>query len=98
MVLCYLSFCEENVRQSIEAQVNGALDDVCKPLEIDNLFLESVVKVDMIMKDPCCTIPIMEKVFKQRFNCIYPARKTIFTEFANKSSVDSLQLQIDAIA
>lgn len=40
----------------------------------------------------------MVEVFKQRFNGKYPARKTISTEFANKRGVDSLQIQIDAIA
>lgn len=93
----FLSFCEGNVGQSIEAQVNGALDDMCRRLEIVGLSLETVVKVDVLMKDPW-NIPIMEKVFKQRFNGKYPARKTISTEFANKGGVDGLQIQIDAIA
>jgi enamine deaminase RidA (YjgF/YER057c/UK114 family) len=93
----FLSFCEGNVGQSIEAQVNGALDDMCRRLGILGLSLESVVKVDVLMKDPW-NIPIMEKVFNQRFNGKYPARKTISTEFANKGGVDGLQIQIDAIA
>jgi len=93
----FLSFCEGNVGQSIEAQVNGALDDMCRRLGIVGLSLESVVKIDVMMKDPW-NIPIMEKVFKQRFNEKYPARKTISTDFANKGGVDGLQIQIDAIA
>ena len=93
----FLSFCEGNVGQAIEAQVNGALDDMCRRLKIVGLSLESVVKMDVLMKDPW-NIPIMEKVFKQRFNGKYPARKTISTDFAVKGGVDGLQIQIDAIA
>jgi enamine deaminase RidA (YjgF/YER057c/UK114 family) len=89
----FLSFCEGNVGQSNEAQVNGALYDMCRRLKIV-VSLESVVKVDVMMKDPW-NIPIMEKVFQQRFNGKYPARKTISTEFANKSCVDGLQILID---
>jgi enamine deaminase RidA (YjgF/YER057c/UK114 family) len=59
-----LPFCEGNVGQSNETQVNGALDDMCRRLDIVDLSLESVVKVDVMMKD-LCNIPIMEKVFKQ---------------------------------
>lgn len=53
--------------------------------------------MDVKMEDPW-NIPIMEKVSKQRFNGKYPATKTISTEFANKSGVAGLQIQIDAIA
>jgi hypothetical protein len=40
----------------------------------------------------------MEKVFKERFNGNYPARKTIATEFAHRGGADGLQVQIDAVA
>ncbi len=93
----FLSFCVGCIGQSIEAQVNGALDDMCARLEKVRLTLESVVKVDILMKDPW-NIPIMEKVFKERFKGKYPARKTISTEFAHRGGIDGLQIQIDAIA
>ena len=93
----FLSFCVGNIGQSIEAQVNGALDDMSARLESVGLTLEAVVKVDVLMKDPW-NIPIMEKVFKERFKGKYPARKTIGTEFGHKGGMDGLQVQIDAIA
>lgn len=45
--------------KSNEAQVNGAIGDMCRRLEMVGAFLDSVVKVD-VMKDPW-NIPIMEK-------------------------------------
>ncbi len=41
----FLSFCEGNVGQSVEAQVNGALDDMCRRLELAGLSLDAVVKM-----------------------------------------------------
>ena len=93
----FLSFCAGNVGQSVEAQINGALDDMTARLEMIGLTLESVVKVDVMMKDPW-NIPTMEKVFKERFKGVYPARKTISTEFAHRGGENGLQVQIDAIA
>jgi len=93
----FLSFCAGNVGQSVEAQVNGALDDMAARLEKVGLTLESVVKVDVMMKDPW-NIPTMEKVFKERFAGVYPARKTISTEFAHNGGESGLQVQIDAVA
>jgi hypothetical protein len=40
----------------------------------------------------------MERVFKQRFQGKYPARKTVATEFAHRGGEDGLQVQIDAVA
>jgi enamine deaminase RidA (YjgF/YER057c/UK114 family) len=93
----FLSFCEGNVGQSIEAQVTGAIDDMCRRLEMVGLSLESVVKLDVLLQDRK-HIPVMEKVFQQRFNGKYPARKTISNDFANNSGTDGLLIQIDAIA
>ena len=66
-------------------------------LAMVGLTLESVVKVDVMMKDPW-NIPTMEKVFKERFKGAYPARKTISTEFAHSGGEGGLQVQIDAVA
>ncbi|HBL83320.1 MAG: enamine deaminase RidA [Clostridiales bacterium GWF2_38_85] len=93
----FVTFCVGNVGQSIEAQVNGALDNLENRLNLVKLSLNAVVKVDVMMRDPW-NIPIMEQVFKQRFKGGYPARKTISTEFAHNGGVNGLQVQIDAIA
>ena len=93
----FLSFCVGNVGASIEDQVHGALNDMEKRLEKLNLSLCNVVKMDILLRD-VWTIPIMEKVFKERFGGVYPARKTIQTEFAHTGGPDGLHVQIDAIA
>lgn len=93
----FLTFCTGAFGADVETQVNGALDDMSRRLESIGLTLESVVKVDVMMRDPW-NIPAMEKVFQQRFQGKYPARKTIATEFAVKGGENGLQVQIDAIA
>ncbi|MEC0238443.1 hypothetical protein P4H66_00970 [Paenibacillus dokdonensis] len=62
-----------------------------------NLTLESVVKVDVMLRD-VWDIPAMEEVFRRRFKGQYPARKTISTEFAHKGGANGLKVQIDGIA
>ncbi len=93
----FLSFCVGNVGASIEDQVHGALNDMEKRLEKLNLSLSNVVKMDVLLKD-AWNIPIMEMVFKERFGGVYPARKTIQTEFAHVGGPDGLHVQMDAIA
>ncbi|WP_312810226.1 RidA family protein [Sedimentibacter sp.] len=93
----FLNFCVGNVGQSIEAQVHGALDDMENHLKQIGLTLESVVKVDVLLRD-AWNIPIMENVFKERFTGQYPARKTIQTDFAHAGGPEGLHVQIDAIA
>lgn len=55
-----------------------------------NLDLCSVVKVDIIRD--IWNIPIMEKVFKERFKGHYSARKTISTDFAHVGGPDGLHV------
>ena len=93
----FLTFCVGNYGKSLEDQVHGALDNMAARLEKVGLTLDSVVKVDVLMRDPW-DIPIMEKVFKERFNGNYPARKTIGHNFADKGGINGLHIQIDAIA
>lgn len=93
----FLSFCVGNVGQSVESQVEGALDNMSARLKKVNLTLESVIKVDILLRD-VWDIPIMEKVFKQRFKGNFPARKTISTDFAHCGGPDGLKVQIDGIA
>nr|WP_312578025.1 RidA family protein [Sedimentibacter sp.] len=95
--LVFLNFCVGNIGGSIEAQVNGALNNMEDCLKKINLTLDSVVKVDVLLRD-AWNIPVMEKVFKERFKGKYPARKTIETNFAHAGGADGLHVQIDAIA
>lgn len=93
----FLSFCVGNVGQSVEKQVEGALDDMSARLGKLNLTLDSVVKVDILLRD-VWDIPVMEEVFRRRFKGNYPARKTISTEFAHIGGPNGLKVQIDGIA
>lgn len=93
----FLSYCVGNIGKPVEDQVNGALDHMEKRLAEVDLKLSDVVKVDVLMRD-VWNIPIMEKVFKERFRGAYPARKTISTDFAHVGSPDGLHVQIDGIA
>lgn len=92
----FLSFCVGNVGASFEEQVHGAINDMESRLTQINLSLDNVVKMDILLKD-AWNIPIMEKVFKERFKGVYPARKTIQTEFAHMGGPNGLHVQIDAI-
>jgi enamine deaminase RidA (YjgF/YER057c/UK114 family) len=69
--------------ESIDRLASGELDDV--------------VKVDALFRD-IWNIPIMEEVFKKRFNGKYPARKSISTDFAHVGGPNGLEFQIDGIA
>jgi len=93
----FISYCVGNVGQSIENQVNGAIDQLQNRLKSIDLILENVVKVDCMFRD-IWNIPVMEKVFKERFNGKYPARKSIQTNFAHIGGPGGLLFQIDAIA
>lgn len=93
----FLSFCVGNVGQSVERQVEGALDNMAERLAMAGLTLDSVVKLDCLLRD-AWDIPVMEGVFRRRFKGNYPARKTIQTEFAHVGGPSGLKVQIDAIA
>lgn len=93
----FLSFCVGNVGESIERQIEGALDNMSDRLKMAGLTLDSVVKVDVLLRD-VWDIPVMEEVFKRRFRGNYPARKTISTEFAHHGGPKGLKAQIDGIA
>jgi enamine deaminase RidA (YjgF/YER057c/UK114 family) len=93
----FLSYCVGNVGRSVEEQIIGALDHMEKRLAKVDLKLSDVVKLDILLRD-VWNIPIMEKVFKERFRGVYPARKTISTDFAHVGGPDGLHVQIDAIA
>jgi enamine deaminase RidA (YjgF/YER057c/UK114 family) len=93
----FVGYCVGNIGQSIESQVNGALDHLQKRLEIVGLTLASVVQVDALFRD-VWDIPIMEKVLKERFNGKYPVRKSLQTNFAHAGGADGLLFQLDAVA
>lgn len=93
----FLNFCVGNVGESVERQVEGALDHMSARLAKAGLTLDAVVKVDVLLRD-VWDIPVMEEVFKRRFKGNYPARKTISTEFAHRGGPQGLKVQIDGIA
>ncbi|MGM1045655.1 MAG: RidA family protein [Bacillota bacterium] len=93
----FLSFCVGNVGQSIEQQIEGALDHMSDRLQRANLTLDTIVKVDILLRD-VWDIPVMEEVFKRRFKGNFPARKTISTEFAHCGGPNGLKVQIDGVA
>ena len=93
----FLSYCVGNIGKSVEEQVHRALDHMEARLAEVNLTLNDVVKLDILMRD-VWNLPIVEKVFKERFKGAYPARKTIATKFAHVGGAEGLQVQIDGIA
>ncbi len=93
----FLSYCVGNVGKSVEEQVHGALDHMERRLSEVGLTLNDVVKLDILLRD-AWNIPVLEKVFKERFKGAYPARKTIQTNFAHVGGPGGLEVQIDGIA
>jgi len=93
----FTSYCVGNIGQPVEAQINGAFDDLERRLAMVGLTLEAVVKMDCLFRD-VWNIPVMEKVIKERFRGKYPARKSIQTEFAHAGGPEGLQFQVDAVA
>jgi enamine deaminase RidA (YjgF/YER057c/UK114 family) len=93
----FINYCVGNVGLPIENQINGAIDHLNSRLKSIALTLGSVVKVDCLFRD-VWNIPVMEKVFKERFCGKYPARKSMQTEFAHTGGQDGLLFQLDAIA
>jgi len=89
----FAGHCCRNHGQSLENQINGALDQLSEGLAQVGLTLESVVQIDALFRD-VTKIPVMEKVFKERFNSKYPVRKSLQTEFADPA----IDFQLDAIA
>lgn len=93
----FLNYCVGNVGESVERQINGAIDQMEQRLKLVGLTLENVVQMDCLFRD-IWNIPIMEKVIKERFHGKYPVRKSIQTNFAHKGGEEGLQFQIDGIA
>ncbi len=94
---CFLNYCVGNVGGTVEAQINGAFEQMEKRLATVGLTLENVVQIDCLFRD-IWNIPIMEKVIKEKFNGKYPVRKSFQTEFAHRGGADGLSFQADAIA
>lgn len=57
----FLSFRVGNVVESVERQIDGALDNMSERLPAVNLTLDSIVKDDVILRD-VWDIPVMEEV------------------------------------
>ena len=95
--LVFIGYCVGNLGQDIEAQVNGAIDQMERRLALVGLTLENVVQMDCLFRD-VWNIPVMEKVIRARFGGKYPVRKSIQTEFAHVGGPDGLLFQLDGIA
>lgn len=89
----FLGYCVGTHGSSVEEQINGAFDHMEQRLGLLGLTLEDVVQMDCLFKD-IWSIPVMEKVIKERFQGKYPVRKSIQTEFAG----EGLLFQVDAVA
>ena len=89
----FVGHCCRNQGQPLENQIIGALDQLCERLNLVGLTLDAVVQIDARFRD-VYQIPVMEKVFIERFNGKYPVRKSIETNFAD----ESICFQLDAIA
>jgi enamine deaminase RidA (YjgF/YER057c/UK114 family) len=89
----FISYCMGNEGQSIEKQINGAVEILEKRLELIGLNLESVVKIDCLFKD-IMDIHFLGKIIKEKFNGKYPARKAFETKFLR----EGILFQIDATA
>lgn len=57
----FVSYCVGNIGQPIEAQINGAFDNLSERLSTIGLTLQSVVKIDALFRD-VWDIPVMENV------------------------------------
>lgn len=93
----YISFCAGNIGGTIEEQINGAIDDMENKLKIVDISLKDVVSINYTMRD-IYNIPIMEKVFKERFNGEYPARMGSQTNYAHIGGPDGLHFQMSGVA
>ncbi len=94
---CFVNYCAGNVGQPVEAQINGAIDQLEQRLAMVGLTLENVVQMDCLFRD-VWNIPIMEAIIKKRFGGRYPVRKSIQTQFAAPGGENGLHFQLDAVA
>lgn len=89
----FISYCMKNEGQSVENQINGALDVLSDRLESVGLTMQSVVKMDCLFKD-ISDLACLADIVKVRFHGHYPARKAYETAFIR----EGIAFQIDAIA
>lgn len=89
----YISYCMKHEGEPIEKQIEGAFDVLSKRLDTIGLTLQSVVQMDCLFKY-INDLHYLEKIIKQRFHGVYPARKAFETKFIR----EGIDFQIDAIA
>lgn len=89
----YTSYCMKNEGQSIENQIDGAIDVLEDRLKKVGLNLEAVVQMDCLFAD-ISDLNSLPEVLKKRFKGKYPARKAYETRFIR----DGIKFQIDAVA
>jgi enamine deaminase RidA (YjgF/YER057c/UK114 family) len=89
----YTSYCMKNEGESIENQINGAIDVLEERLKKVGLTLESVVQMDCLFAN-IADLNALPDVLKKRFKGTYPARKAYETKFIR----EGIKFQIDAVA
>ncbi|MBQ6028563.1 MAG: RidA family protein [Treponema sp.] len=89
----YTSYCMKNEGESIENQINGAIDVLEERLKKVGLTLESVVQMDCLFAN-IADLNALPDVLKKCFKGTYPARKAYETKFIR----EGIKFQIDAVA
>lgn len=89
----YTSYCMRNEGESIESQINGALDVLEERLLKAGLTLDAVVQMDCLFKD-ISQLDALPPILKERFRGKYPARKAYETKFLR----EGISFQVDAVA
>ena len=89
----FVGYCMGNEGKTIEEQIHGAIDTLEKRLQMADLTLESVIKMDCLFKD-INDLNYLSEVLKDRFAGKYPVRKAFTSDFIR----EGIRFQIDAIA
>ena len=89
----FVGYCMGNEGKTIEEQIHGAIDTLEKRLQMADLTLESVIKMDCLFKD-INDLNYLPEVLKDRFAGKYPVRKAFTSDFIR----EGIRFQIDAIA
>ena len=87
----FVGYCMGNEGKTIEEQIHGAIDTLEKRLQMADLTLESVIKMDCLFKD-INDLNYLSEVLKDRFAGKYPVRKAFTSDFIR----EGIRFQIDA--
>ncbi len=89
----FIGYCMKNEGQDIKAQIMGAIEVLEQRLEMVGLTLESVVKMDCLLKN-IDDLNYLPEIIQNKFHGKYPTRKAFETRFIR----DGIDFQVDAIA